>query len=69
MTYDEILFTFSGDHTEVIELDFDPKTVTYEDLLEMFWANHEYGLTTKLKRQVIVTNSLGNYEKIWALLS
>ncbi|KOB72754.1 Ecdysone-induced protein 28/29kD [Operophtera brumata] len=40
-----------GDHTEVIELDFDPKTVTYEDLLDMFWANHEYGLTTKLKRQ------------------
>ncbi|CAG4962608.1 unnamed protein product [Colias eurytheme] len=40
-----------GDHTEVIEIDFDPKSVTYEDLLEMFWANHEYGLTTKLKRQ------------------
>ncbi|KAF9407644.1 hypothetical protein HW555_012398 [Spodoptera exigua] len=40
-----------GDHTEVIELDYDPKTVTYDHLLEMFWANHEYGLTTKLKRQ------------------
>lgn len=42
----------SGDHTEVIEIDYDPKTVTYEELLEIFWANHEYGLTTKLKRQV-----------------
>ncbi|GBP40090.1 hypothetical protein EVAR_33665_1 [Eumeta japonica] len=40
-----------GDHTEVIELDYDPKTMTYEELLDMFWANHEYGLTTKLKRQ------------------
>ncbi|XP_063623562.1 peptide methionine sulfoxide reductase [Cydia splendana] len=40
-----------GDHTEVIELDYDPKSVTFEDLLDMFWANHEYGLTTKLKRQ------------------
>ncbi|KAL4711990.1 hypothetical protein ACJJTC_003657 [Scirpophaga incertulas] len=40
-----------GDHTEVIELDFDPKTITYEELLDMFWANHEYGLTTKIKRQ------------------
>lgn len=40
-----------GDHTEVIEVDYDPKTVTYEDLLDMFWANHEYGLTTKIKRQ------------------
>lgn len=40
-----------GDHTEVIEVDYDPKTVTYEDLLDIFWGNHEYGLTTKLKRQ------------------
>ncbi|XP_041986899.1 peptide methionine sulfoxide reductase isoform X2 [Aricia agestis] len=40
-----------GDHTEVIELDFDPKSVTYGELLDIFWANHEYGLTTKLKRQ------------------
>lgn len=45
---------FSGDHTEVIELDYDPKIITYEDLLDMFWGNHEYGLTTKLKRQVII---------------
>ncbi|KAI5637123.1 peptide methionine sulfoxide reductase domain-containing protein [Phthorimaea operculella] len=42
---------FRGDHTEVIELDYDPKTVTFEDLLDMFWEHHEYGLTTKLKRQ------------------
>ncbi|XP_061714983.1 peptide methionine sulfoxide reductase [Cydia pomonella] len=40
-----------GDHTEVIELDYDPKSVTFEELLDMFWGNHEYGLTTKLKRQ------------------
>lgn len=40
-----------GDHTEVIELDFDPKTVSYDELLNMFWAHHEYGLTTKIKRQ------------------
>ncbi|XP_050675264.1 peptide methionine sulfoxide reductase isoform X1 [Leptidea sinapis] len=40
-----------GDHTEVIEIDYDPKSVTYGDLLNMFWANHEYGLTTNLKRQ------------------
>ncbi|KAF5288259.1 hypothetical protein FQA39_LY04027 [Lamprigera yunnana] len=40
-----------GDHTEVIELDFDPKSITYEQLLELFWKNHEYGLTTKIKKQ------------------
>ncbi|XP_018325305.1 peptide methionine sulfoxide reductase isoform X2 [Agrilus planipennis] len=40
-----------GDHTEVIEIDFDPKTITYEELLKLFWDNHEYGLTTIIKRQ------------------
>lgn len=40
-----------GDHTEVIELDYDPNALTYNELLDLFWNNHEYGLTTKLKRQ------------------
>ncbi|XP_072378487.1 peptide methionine sulfoxide reductase isoform X1 [Diabrotica undecimpunctata] len=40
-----------GDHTEVIEIDFDPKAVSYEKLLNLFWKNHEYGLTTKIKKQ------------------
>ncbi|XP_074028614.1 methionine sulfoxide reductase A [Leptinotarsa decemlineata] len=40
-----------GDHTEVIEIDFDPKIISYDDLLQLFWNNHEYGLTTAVKRQ------------------
>jgi peptide-methionine (S)-S-oxide reductase len=40
-----------GDHTEVIEIDFDPKKITYDNLLQLFWNNHEYGLTNKMKRQ------------------
>lgn len=43
---------YSGDHTEVIEIDFDPETIAYKDLLKLFWNNHEYGLITKVKRQV-----------------
>lgn len=43
----------SGDHTEVIEIDYDPKQISYAELLDMFWNNHEYGLATKIKRQVI----------------
>ncbi|KAJ8968520.1 hypothetical protein NQ314_002271 [Rhamnusium bicolor] len=31
-----------GDHTEVIEIDYDSKVISYEDLLELFWNNHEY---------------------------
>ncbi|XP_055693137.1 peptide methionine sulfoxide reductase [Lutzomyia longipalpis] len=40
-----------GDHTEVIEIHYDPKRITYNQLLELFWNNHEYGLCTKIKRQ------------------
>ncbi|XP_065350442.1 peptide methionine sulfoxide reductase [Cloeon dipterum] len=29
-----------GDHTEAIDIDFDPNTVTYEKLLKIFWASH-----------------------------
>lgn len=44
--------TNRGDHTEVISIDFDPTVVTYNQLLALFWNNHEYGLTTRIKRQV-----------------
>ncbi|XP_077285321.1 methionine sulfoxide reductase A isoform X2 [Arctopsyche grandis] len=40
-----------GDHTEVIEIDYDPKQISFGELLDMFWNNHEYGLTSKIKRQ------------------
>jgi peptide-methionine (S)-S-oxide reductase len=29
-----------GDHTETLEIDFDPKTISFEQLLEEFWKNH-----------------------------
>ena len=29
-----------GDHTETVEVDFDPRQVTYEELLNVFWNNH-----------------------------
>lgn len=29
-----------GDHTETIQIDYDPERVTYEDLLEVFWREH-----------------------------
>lgn len=41
----------SGDHIEVIVIDFDPTKITYLQLLDLFWNNHEYGLTTRVKRQ------------------
>lgn len=41
----------SGDHVEIISIDFDPNEVTYLELLNLFWNNHEYGLGTRVKRQ------------------
>ncbi|QTD40944.1 peptide-methionine (S)-S-oxide reductase [Sporosarcina sp. Te-1] len=29
-----------GDHTETVEVDFDPKIIPYEDILRYFWRNH-----------------------------
>ena len=35
-------FTFySGDHTETVQLEYDPNRTTYSDLLTMFWKNHD----------------------------
>lgn len=29
-----------GDHTETIEIDFDPQRITFEDLLDIYWDSH-----------------------------
>lgn len=41
----------SGDHIEVISVDYDPEKINFAGLLDLFWNNHEYGLTTRVKRQ------------------
>jgi peptide-methionine (S)-S-oxide reductase len=30
-----------GDHTETVEIDFDPTVISYENLLDVFWKNHD----------------------------
>jgi peptide-methionine (S)-S-oxide reductase len=30
-----------GNHTESIQVDFDPRRISYEKLLEVFWASHD----------------------------
>jgi len=54
-----------GDHTEVISIDYDPTRISYEQLLDLFWNNHEYGLTKRMKRQymsLILTHSTEQQE-------
>lgn len=29
-----------GDHTETVQVDYDPKRISYKDLLAIFWENH-----------------------------
>lgn len=30
-----------GDHTEVVQVEYDPSMLSYRDLLDLFWANHD----------------------------
>jgi peptide-methionine (S)-S-oxide reductase len=30
-----------GDHAETVDLDYDPEVTSYEELLKMFWKNHD----------------------------
>jgi len=30
-----------GDHTETVQVDYDPSKITYEQLLGVFWASHD----------------------------
>ena len=39
-TYEEVCAKGTG-HAEVVEVEFDPEQVSYEQLLEVFWANHD----------------------------
>ena len=46
-TYEEVCAHTTG-HAEVVQIDFDPKKITYEKLLDVFWHAHD---PTTLNRQ------------------
>ncbi|MBA3963871.1 MAG: peptide-methionine (S)-S-oxide reductase MsrA [Chthoniobacterales bacterium] len=39
-SYEDVCSHDTG-HAEVVEVEFDPAQVTYEKLLDLFWANHD----------------------------
>lgn len=34
-------YTNIGDHTETVQIDYDPRRIAYGDLLEIFWNSHD----------------------------
>jgi len=46
-TYEDVCTDRTG-HAEVVQVEFDPAQVSYEDLLHVFWENHD---PTTLNRQ------------------
>jgi peptide-methionine (S)-S-oxide reductase len=46
-TYEDVCTDQTG-HAEVVQVEFDPSVVSYEKLLDVFWANHN---PTTLNRQ------------------
>jgi len=39
-----------GDHTEVVQIEYDPEELSYDDLLDAFWSNHAWASASR-KRQ------------------
>ncbi|MCA1739403.1 MAG: peptide-methionine (S)-S-oxide reductase MsrA, partial [Actinobacteria bacterium] len=39
-TYGDVCSGATG-HAEVVEVEYDPSRVSYEELLEVFWTNHD----------------------------
>jgi peptide-methionine (S)-S-oxide reductase len=46
-TYEDVCTDRTG-HAEVVEVEFDPSQITYDELLDVFWSNHN---PTTLNRQ------------------
>ena len=46
-TYEDVCYRDTG-HAEVVQVEFDPERVSYDDLLTVFWTNHD---PTTLNRQ------------------
>ena len=51
-------YTYLGDHTETIEIEFDPSIISYEELLNHFFKKHNAGIvqSTQYKSAIFTHN-------------
>ena len=47
-TTDAPTYKRMGDHTETVQVDFDPEKITYRQLLAILWDSHTYTRQTKI---------------------
>ncbi|MBC5792671.1 MAG: peptide-methionine (S)-S-oxide reductase [Nanohaloarchaea archaeon] len=53
-----------GRHTETVQIEFDPEIISYDELLEIFWGNHDFGEKRKDQyRSVIFFHSESQRKK------
>ncbi|MBB6644902.1 peptide-methionine (S)-S-oxide reductase MsrA [Halobellus ruber] len=51
-----------GDHTEVVQVEYDPAVLSYADLLDVFWANHDPRASSRTRqyRNVILVDTVAH---------
>lgn len=52
-TYEDVCAGGTG-HTEVVQVKYDPKRVSYEDLLKVFWAEHDPTMKSKPQYKSVI---------------
>ncbi len=43
-----------GDHTESIQIDFDPEKISFSELLEVFWSSHDPAQKTSSRQYISI---------------
>ncbi|WP_247001133.1 peptide-methionine (S)-S-oxide reductase MsrA [Halosolutus gelatinilyticus] len=53
-----------GDHTEVVQVEYDPDALSYDDLLDVFWSNHAWSSPTHKRqyRSVVLAHDDDQFE-------
>lgn len=52
-SYEQVCTGLTG-HTEVVQIEYDPKEVSYKELLQVFWKSHNPEIKTKEQYKSVV---------------